>query len=126
MVLALLGGVFDGAASKAAARPEGRQLMAEQNKPGTSREFDTDEGLSLALSYLEDPSSVPCPRCGPDTIEVVCYLDARSMEEGNVIPADPDQDYTVVLYCHECGRAAALDLSRDGDEGMDDGGREAA
>jgi hypothetical protein len=99
--------------------------MAEQNKPGTTREFDTDEGLSLALSYLEDPSSVPCPRCGPDTIEVVCYLDARSMEEGNVIPAQPEDDYTVVLYCHECGRAAALDLSRDEDE-EPDSGREAA
>ncbi len=90
--------------------------MAEQKKPGTAREFDTQEGLALALSYLEDPSSVPCPRCGPDTMEVVCYLDARSMEDGNVVAALPDQDYTVVLYCHECGRAAALDLSRDADE----------
>lgn len=98
--------------------------MGEQNKPGTSREFDTDEGLSLALSYLEDPSNVPCPRCGPDTIEVVCYLDARSMEQGSVMPAQPEEDYTVVLYCHECGRAAALDLSRDEDGHAED--REAA
>ena len=97
--------------------------MSEQKKPGTAREFDTEEGLSLALSYLEDPSAVPCPKCGPGTIEVVCYLDARSMEQGNVIPASPDRDYTVVLYCHQCGRAAALDLSRDEDETAD---REAA
>lgn len=98
--------------------------MPEQKKPGTAREFDTDEGLSLALSYLEDPSNVPCPKCGPDTIEVVCYLDARSMEDGTVIPAQPDRDYTVVLYCHECGRAAALDLSRDAEDNGE--GREAA
>jgi hypothetical protein len=97
--------------------------MSEQKKPGTAREFDTQEGMSLALSYLEDPSSVPCPRCGPDTMEVVCYLDARGMEEGNVIAAEPVADYTVVLYCHECGRAAALDLSRDEDGSS---GREAA
>jgi hypothetical protein len=100
--------------------------MAEQKKPGTAREFDTDEGLSLALSYLEDPSSVPCPKCGPDTMEVVCFLDARSMEEGNVISTEPDNDYTVVLYCHECGRAAALDLSRDAEDEGDVEDREAA
>jgi hypothetical protein len=99
--------------------------MAENRKqPGTAREFDTDEGLCLALSYLEDPSNVPCPKCGPDTMEVVCFLDARGMEEGNVVSAEPDDDYTVVLYCHDCGRAAALDLSRDDDENAED--REAA
>ena len=87
--------------------------MSESKKPGTAPEFDTEEGLSLALSYLEDPSAVPCPRCGPDMVEVVCFLDARSMERGRVVPAVPDDDYTVVLYCHGCGRAAALDLSRE-------------
>jgi hypothetical protein len=87
--------------------------MPEYRKPGTAREYDMDEGLALALSYLEDPSAVPCPKCGPGTMEVVCFLDAQSMEQGNVVPAAPDEDYTVVLYCHTCGRAAALDLSRD-------------
>jgi DNA-binding transcriptional LysR family regulator len=87
--------------------------MAEYKKPGTAREYDMQEGLALAVSYLEDPSAVPCPRCGPGTMEVVCYLDARCMEQGNVVPAAPRDDYTVVLYCHGCGRAAALDLSRD-------------
>jgi hypothetical protein len=93
--------------------------MPEYKKPGMAREYDMEEGLALALSYLEDPSSVPCPRCGPDTIEVVCFLEARSMEEGNVVPASPEDDYTVVLYCHGCSRAAALDLSRDAGETRD-------
>lgn len=87
--------------------------MAQPNTPGQTPEFDMEEGLALALSYLENPADVPCPRCGPDQIEVVCYLDARSMERGSVVPTPPEQDYTVVLYCHGCGRAAALDLSRD-------------
>ena len=93
--------------------------MPEYKKPGTAREYDMEEGLALALSYLEDHSSVPCPRCGPDTMEVVCFLEARSMEEGNVVPASPEDDYTVVLYCHGCSRAAALDLSRDAGETRD-------
>jgi hypothetical protein len=87
--------------------------MSQPDKPGKTPEFDMEEGLALALSYLENPSDVPCPRCGSGTIEVVCYLDARGMERGAVITTTPDQDYTVVLYCHGCGRAAALDLSRD-------------
>ena len=92
-------------------------------------EFDMEEGLALALSYLENPSAVPCPKCGPGSMEVVCYLDARSMEQGSVVPAQPDGDYTVVLYCHTCGRAAALDLSRDEEMDADvteEKGREAA
>jgi hypothetical protein len=87
--------------------------MWEQQGPARAPEFDMEEGLSLALAYLEDPSDVPCPKCGRGKIEVVCYLDARSMEQGNVVPIAPEEDYTVVLYCHGCGRAAALDLSRD-------------
>jgi|GEM_PF-530744 len=83
-------------------------------------EFDMQDGLSLALSYLEDPSNVPCPHCGPDTIEIVAFLDAKGMERGAAIPTRPEGDYTVVLYCHRCGRAAALDLSRDeGDSALD-------
>ena len=92
-------------------------MSQEFKLPGSNAaEFDMEEGLALALSYLEDPSDVPCPRCGPDKIEVVCYLDARSIEKGVVIPTAPVQDYTVVLYCHGCARAAALDLSRDEEE----------
>lgn len=97
--------------------------MNEHRKPGTAPEYDTEEGLALALSYLEDPSAVPCPKCGPGQIEVVCYLDARNMEQGRVVATSPENDYTVVLYCHSCGRAAALDLSR---EQQDQHGRDAA
>jgi hypothetical protein len=98
--------------------------MSESKKPGTAPEFDTEEGLALALAYLENPSDVPCPKCGDGVIEVVCFLDARNMEEGRVVPTAPEDDYTVVLYCHGCGRAAALDLSRD-EQGRDED-REAA
>lgn len=95
--------------------------MSEYKEPGgkgydgagSPPEFNMQDGLSLALSYLEDPSNVPCPHCGPNTIEVVAFLDAQGMEQGTAIPTKPEGDYTVVLYCHHCGRAAALDLSRD-------------
>lgn len=98
--------------------------MMDKNMP----EFSSTEGLALALSYLDDPSDVPCPSCGPDTMEVVAYLDAGGIEEGVVRASDPEGDYTVVLYCHECSRAAALDLSPDGhaDEREGGGGRRAA
>ena len=81
--------------------------MADQH----TNEFTNSEGLALALSYLSDPSDVPCPTCGPGVMEVVAYLDAGGIGDGVVRSADPEGDYTVVLYCHGCRRAAALDLS---------------
>ncbi|NIP78084.1 MAG: hypothetical protein GWM90_02310 [Gemmatimonadetes bacterium] len=93
---------------------------------GDGPEFDSTEGIALALSYLDDPGDVACPRCGRGTIEVVAYLDATGIEEGLVRPSDPDGDYTVVLYCHGCKRAAALDLSPGAGAGGPGGGRRAA
>jgi hypothetical protein len=79
--------------------------MWEPQGPARAPEIDMEEGLALALAYLEDPSDVPCPKCGQGQIEVVCYLDARSMEQGTVVPTSPDEDYTVVLYWPRRGRA---------------------
>ncbi len=87
--------------------------MSDKNMP----EYSSTEGLSLALNYLNDPSDVPCPTCGPGTMEVVAYLDIGGMQKGVVRSADPEGDYTVVLYCHQCGRAAALDLSPEARKG---------
>jgi hypothetical protein len=81
--------------------------MKDKNMP----EYSNTEGMALALNYLNDPADVPCPTCGPGTMEVVAYLDVDGMQQGVVRASDPDGEYTVVLYCHECSRAAALDLS---------------
>ena len=93
--------------------------MAEQNESDGPPEFDAQDGMALARAYLEDPSNVPCPRCGPNLIEVIAFLDARRMEYGAAVPTAPEGEYTVILYCHGCGRAAALDLSRDEGEWRD-------
>jgi len=76
-----------------------------------THQFTAQDGLSLALSYLEDPSNVPCPHCGPDTIEVVAYVDSEALEYKELKPAPPEDRYTVILWCHGCRRMAALDLS---------------
>jgi hypothetical protein len=87
--------------------------MQGNDRDAGGAEYTSAEGLALALNYLSDPADVPCPTCGPGTIEVVAYLDAGGIEEGVVRAASPEGDYTVVLYCHDCKRAAALDLSPD-------------
>lgn len=101
--------------------------MKDQYRGDGGSEYSSAEGLALALNYLSDPADVPCPTCGPGTIEVVAYLDAGGIEEGVVRASSPEGDYTVVLYCHDCKRAAALDLSPDNVPedfrgGGDDGG----
>lgn len=88
-------------------------MRNEHRSQDGESEFSNAEGLSLALNYLSDPASVPCPTCGPGTVEVVAYLDAGGIAEGVVRTSSPEGDYTVVLYCHQCKRAAALDLSPD-------------
>lgn len=88
-------------------------MQDEHRSHNGTNEFDNAEGLSLALNYLSDPANVPCPTCGPGTIEVVAYLDAGGIANGVVRASAPEGDYTVVLYCHDCKRAAALDLSPD-------------
>src|SRR5690606_21660937 len=60
-------------------QPSGLEAVMKEYRPSSAPEFDMAEGVALALSYLEDPPDVPCPRCGDGTIEVVCYPDARSM-----------------------------------------------
>ena len=75
----------------------------------------------MSSNEMVKANSAPAATAGMSSgsvIEVVCYLDARNMEKGRVVPTSPEDDYTVVLYCHGCGRAAALDLSRE-EQGRD-------
>ena len=84
--------------------------MSERKTKGKG-EFSPAEGLSLTLGYLEDPSNVECPTCGYDSIEIVGYVDADSLDAGEPQATSPDSDYSVILFCHGCERAAALHLS---------------
>lgn len=98
-------------------------MIDDTNGPNMP-EFSTAEGLALALSYLNDPSNVPCPECGPGTMEVVAYLDAGGIQDGQVRSVVPEGEYTVVLYCHDCKRAAALDLTPESQFGDQGGGED--
>lgn len=79
-----------------------------------THQFVSQDGLALATSYLDDPSNVECPQCGPDKIEVVAYVDSEALARKELKPAPPEDRYTVILWCHGCRRMAALDLSRAG------------
>lgn len=79
-----------------------------------THQFTSQDGLALATSYLDDPSHVECPQCGPNKIEVVAYVDSEALARKELKPAPPEDRYTVILWCHGCRRMAALDLSRAG------------
>jgi len=83
----------------------------EKGKREKLPEYSTSEGMELALAYLSDPSDVACPHCGPNTMEVVAYLDGERLRSGGVVGSAPKSEYTVVLFCHACHRGAALELS---------------
>ncbi|MEJ2218219.1 MAG: hypothetical protein P8099_16540 [Gemmatimonadota bacterium] len=83
-----------------------------EKRPEKLPKYSTSEGMQLALAYLNDPSDVACPRCGPETMEVVAFLDGDRLRSGGMVGRSPDTEYTVVLYCHACHRGAALELNR--------------
>ncbi|MCI0435877.1 MAG: hypothetical protein L0271_19875 [Gemmatimonadetes bacterium] len=85
--------------------------MENGSETRRSGPYTSSEGLSLTLAYLEDPSSVECPRCGPGHIEIVGYADPERIGAGEVVLISPDDNYSVLLYCHRCTRAAALHLT---------------
>ncbi len=87
--------------------------MANDNGAAASRSgpYTATEGLSLTLSYLEDPANVVCPRCGGGAVQVVCFADPEQLAAGHVVAVAPDENYAVLLYCNGCTRAAALHLT---------------
>jgi hypothetical protein len=86
--------------------------MLKDHSPGERSEYDNEDGLFLAVSYLENPSDVVCPHCGPGRIEVVAYLDATELKHGRRVMAAPEDDYAVVLFCRGCSRGAALSFRK--------------
>jgi hypothetical protein len=79
--------------------------MSERHKG-----YSQGDNILLTRSYLDDPSNVKCPSCGAGTIEVVDYVDPATVNK-NPRQVSPDNEYTVLLYCHRCERGAALHLS---------------
>lgn len=92
--------------------------MGEHKDTTPKGAWSSADGLALTLAYLEDPSAVPCPTCGLETVEVIDYVDPESLSDGRPTRVSPEGDYAVIVYCHGCERAAAIRLrqERDGDE----------
>lgn len=70
--------------------------------------FSDAEALELLLAYRKDPSNVPCPRCGPDQIEVLAFIEPEIDPNGFASMTDPEGEYAAALYCHTCERAVGI------------------
>jgi len=70
--------------------------------------FTDAEALELLLAYRRDPSDVPCPRCGPGTIEVLGFVEPVADEDGYAALTAPEGEYAAALYCHGCRRAIGI------------------
>ena len=76
--------------------------------PQPSGPFGDAEALELLMSYRKDPSDVPCPSCGPDTIEVLAFIEPEIDANGFASMTEPEGDYAAALYCHKCERAIGI------------------
>jgi hypothetical protein len=70
--------------------------------------FTDAEALELLLAYRRDPSAVPCPLCGPDTIEVLAFIEPTIDPNGFASVTLPEGEYAAALYCHACQRAIGI------------------
>ncbi len=70
--------------------------------------FSDAEALELLLAYRRDPSNVPCPLCGPDTVEVLAFIEPEIDPNGFAAVTYPEGEYAAALYCHTCHRAIGI------------------
>jgi hypothetical protein len=70
--------------------------------------FSDAEALELLMGYRKDPSDVPCPRCGPDSIEVLAFIEPEIDPNGFASVTEPEGEYAAALYCHHCQRAIGI------------------
>lgn len=70
--------------------------------------FSDAEALELLLAYRKDPSNLPCPLCGPGTIEILAFIEPQIDPEGFASVTNPEGEYAAALYCHSCLRAIGI------------------
>ena len=55
--------------------------------------FTDAEALELLMAYRKDPSNVPCPLCGPDTVEVLAFIEPQIDPNGFASVTEPEGEY---------------------------------
>jgi hypothetical protein len=70
--------------------------------------FSDAEALELLMAYRKDPSDVPCPRRGPEHIEILAFIEPEIDPNGFASVTEPEGDYAAALYCHNCQRAIGI------------------
>lgn len=70
--------------------------------------FSEPEALDLLWAYRRDPSSVPCPTCGPNAMEVLAFIEPEIDMDGVATVTEPEGEYAAALYCRLCRRAVGI------------------
>lgn len=78
------------------------------DRPEPTGPFNDCEALLLLLAYQKDPSDVPCPQCGPDTVQVLAFVEPEIPPDGFASVTEPEGEYAAALYCRACTRAIGI------------------
>lgn len=76
--------------------------------PTPTGPFSDADALVLLYAYRKDPSNVPCPSCGPDTVKVLAFIHPDISPGGYATAVQPEGEYVAALYCRKCGRAVGI------------------
>lgn len=80
----------------------------EPKFPDVKGAFTDKEAFQLRASCKKDPSNISCPKCGPDQIEVLAFIEPAIDDQGFATLTEPEDEYAMVLYCHTCERAIGI------------------
>jgi hypothetical protein len=70
--------------------------------------FTDAEALDLLMAYRKCPGDLPCPKCGPGTVEVLSFIYPEIDASGYADVAQPEGEYAAAVYCWKCERAIGL------------------
>ena len=83
--------------------------MSERELPQPVGSFSDTEALEMLRAYRRDPTNVPCPRCGPDLVEVLGFIRPDGVgEDGTAELVEPEGAYAAALFCHQCRHAIGI------------------
>lgn len=86
--------------------------------PKPAGPFTDGEALEMLMAYRKCPGDVPCPLCtrthGPDTIEVLSFIDPEIDPNGYATVVWPEGSYAAALFCHKCQRAIGILANLEG------------
>lgn len=84
------------------------RLFNGEPLPQPEGHFSDAEALEMLFQYRKCPGNLTCPLCGPETVEVLSFIEPAIDPSGFATVTWPEGEYAAAVFCHGCKRAVGL------------------